>query len=186
MSSEVKRSRKEVWNYFVRQSSSARINCFMNCGELISEKTYHRGHIKADVFGGTMRVDNLIPICGFCNSSMGTKTPKEYAREKGYKMKKIDFIVKKEGLLIYKRKSDLKIEKHDYETLQRLCIYNGVRANIKKETMIELLNGLMDGKEPDEEFLKKNRKNKNQTTDVITYNAGGMSSDQGCCKCTIL
>lgn len=170
------KSRQLMWDYFI-QKKSHNIKCFVCCEEVISLKTFHRGHIIAEAFGGTMRFDNLIPICSFCNTSMGTKTPTEYAEEKGYTIKRTDRIIKKEGLLIYKTKSDIDIDKHDYQTLQRLCIYNGVKANIMKTDMIDTLKNLKNGIEPNKKILKNFKK---VEVEVKIYEL------DSCCKCIIL
>lgn len=39
----------------------------------ITQLTFNCGHIVAEANGGTLSVDNLLPICQSCNSSMGTQ-----------------------------------------------------------------------------------------------------------------
>ena len=39
--------------------------------EKISIGNFHAGHIKAHINGGSSSLDNLVPICMLCNTSMG-------------------------------------------------------------------------------------------------------------------
>ena len=39
------------------------------------------GHIIPESKGGETNEDNLIPICGLCNKSMGTRNMYEYTKE---------------------------------------------------------------------------------------------------------
>ena len=41
-------------------------------------KSWHCGHVKAEHNGGNLTVENLRPICGSCNSSMGTQNLYDY------------------------------------------------------------------------------------------------------------
>jgi 5-methylcytosine-specific restriction endonuclease McrA len=42
------------------------------------------GHIISEFNGGELKLDNLMPICNSCNSSMGTKNMNEYICEFGF------------------------------------------------------------------------------------------------------
>jgi 5-methylcytosine-specific restriction endonuclease McrA len=44
----------------------------------ITQLTFNCGHIVAEANGGDLTVENLIPICQSCNSSMGTQNLNEY------------------------------------------------------------------------------------------------------------
>ena len=37
----------------------------------IAQMNFHCGHIISEFNGGKMTIDNLIPLCQLCNSSMG-------------------------------------------------------------------------------------------------------------------
>lgn len=50
-----------------------KVDCWVNCGDQITIHSFHAGHIRAENEGGEMRVENFRPICGRCNSSIGTK-----------------------------------------------------------------------------------------------------------------
>jgi hypothetical protein len=43
---------------------------------------FHCGHIKSVYSGGLNELENLLPICGGCNTSMGKKHWNEYEKEK--------------------------------------------------------------------------------------------------------
>jgi hypothetical protein len=44
----------------------------------ITQLTFNCGHIIAEANGGELTVDNLLPICQSCNSSMGTQNFHDY------------------------------------------------------------------------------------------------------------
>jgi len=41
-------------------------------------KSWHCGHVIAEHNGGLLEVENLRPVCGSCNSSMGTQNLYDY------------------------------------------------------------------------------------------------------------
>lgn len=62
--------RNTVWNTYIgvtiKQST-----CLCCTLEPITFANFHCGHIKSEKNGGSVNIDNLRPICGHCNSSMG-------------------------------------------------------------------------------------------------------------------
>jgi hypothetical protein len=50
----------------------------------ICQMTFHCGHIVARSKGGGIGVDNLRPICGSCNSSMGTQNMDDFIKRINY------------------------------------------------------------------------------------------------------
>ena len=46
--------------------------------EEIDIQNFHTGHIISEKNGGEIILDNIIPICGQCNLSMGSTNMKEY------------------------------------------------------------------------------------------------------------
>jgi 5-methylcytosine-specific restriction endonuclease McrA len=67
-----------IWNKYIGNIIFGKCCC---CG--ISEITpfnFEVGHVLAESHGGVITIDNLRPICGSCNRSMGTKNMKEFAR----------------------------------------------------------------------------------------------------------
>ena len=66
-----KKLRIEVWNKYIGESIG-KAKC--KCCEIsdITQLTFHCGHIIAEAKGGDVNIDNLLPICGMCNGSMGT------------------------------------------------------------------------------------------------------------------
>lgn len=69
--------KKKVWNKKYGMSvGHALCDC---CGiTLIHQMSFHCGHIEPEVKGGKTEVDNLIPVCQSCNSSMGAKNYYEF------------------------------------------------------------------------------------------------------------
>ena len=65
----------DVWNNYFSKLT-AKCPC---CGEReISAQNYEAGHIKSEKSGGETNINNLIPVCGLCNKSMGTNNFKEF------------------------------------------------------------------------------------------------------------
>jgi hypothetical protein len=53
----------------------------------ISQMSFHCGHVISEYNGGDIKVDNLRPICGLCNSSMGTMNMDDFIATHGLKKK---------------------------------------------------------------------------------------------------
>lgn len=61
-----------VWNVYVGEDVG-RVECFC-CGVTkVTQLNFICGHVQAEANGGKITIDNLRPVCGMCNSSMGTK-----------------------------------------------------------------------------------------------------------------
>ena len=70
-----------VWNKYVGQDKGV-TECPI-CRESITWQTYECGHIIAKSKGGETILENLIPICGPCNKSIGNKNVEEFKRQYG-------------------------------------------------------------------------------------------------------
>ena len=64
------------------------LTCNGGCGRQIDFADSECGHIVAHANGGTTALDNLLPICGSCNKSMGTRNLHEFVESQGLKGKK--------------------------------------------------------------------------------------------------
>lgn len=71
--------KKLVWNKYIGEEiGKAKCLC---CGLTdISQISFNCGHIIAEVNGGNMCIDNLMPICQNCNSSMGSMNLLEFKK----------------------------------------------------------------------------------------------------------
>ena len=90
--------RSKVWNRYIGQSiGETKCIVCQNC--IINMMDFECGHIEAESKGGKTEVDNLLPICGLCNKSMGSVHMEEYVssqfpgnvkrfRERHYEIKK--------------------------------------------------------------------------------------------------
>lgn len=73
-----KNLRNEVWNkYNNEKSTMAKCYC-CDIEALHITKSWHCGHVIAEHNGGNLTVENLRPVCGSCNSSMGTQNLYDY------------------------------------------------------------------------------------------------------------
>ena len=71
--------KNKVWNKYYQTDEA--ICPILNCSnKLFKNKTdgFHAGHIIPESKGGETILDNLRPLCKFCNSSMGNKSWFEY------------------------------------------------------------------------------------------------------------
>lgn len=60
-----------VWNKYIGKELGIGY-CYV-CKEEIDSKQFECGHIQSVKDGGINHIDNLLPICGSCNKSMGTQ-----------------------------------------------------------------------------------------------------------------
>lgn len=77
--------RKIVWNTYIGKDNSAG-KCLCCDAEEISSTNYECGHIKSEKNGGEVNIENLRPICGHCNKSIGGNNMDEFMEK--YKIKK--------------------------------------------------------------------------------------------------
>ena len=69
--------KRRLWDkYFGEQNGIALCPCCKLTQ--ISTFSFHCGHIISEKMGGLLVLDNLIPLCQSCNSSMGTKSYDEF------------------------------------------------------------------------------------------------------------
>lgn len=75
--------RRKVWDTHGGEGLRT-IPCAANCGKDIDITAFECGHVVAESKGGATSVENLKPICGGCNKSMGTQNLDEFAEKMGY------------------------------------------------------------------------------------------------------
>lgn len=68
------KNKDDVWDNYNR-SDRGRCPC---CASLIWKVHHHKSHIIAHAEGGNEDIENLIPLCQKCNSSMGTMSVFEF------------------------------------------------------------------------------------------------------------
>lgn len=79
--------KRSVWNYWIGERIG--LNECLCCEiTLISQMTFHCGHIISEANGGNLEVNNLKPICQSCNSSMGTQNMNNFKQKYGLGNKK--------------------------------------------------------------------------------------------------
>lgn len=70
--------KEELWKRYIGDSINAPCLC---CNKnTISILSFHTGHITSESDGGETSIDNLLPICSACNSSMGSENLIQYSR----------------------------------------------------------------------------------------------------------
>lgn len=153
--------RQLVWDYYDKKICSA------GCGTELTMENYEMGHIVSKALGGDNKMDNLCILCMPCNRSMLTASVMEYSKSRGYKP--IFQPIKVKGRLIYKNKTDLLIDTEviDRSDVQRLCKYNGLKAN---RSTIDMINDLADLR--DDKVIKKDN-----------YKAGTIINDTNSNSC---
>ena len=84
--------RYAVWNHYIGEKI-AETKCPIACGRNITWQSFECGHIIARSKGGTIEVNNLVPICSTCNRGMGNKNLNE--SKKSLELEKLfDFVNK--------------------------------------------------------------------------------------------
>ena len=72
--------KSKVWNIYIG-TKYGECKCIVCNNNTITQNNNEAGHIKSEKDGGEMNEDNLIPICGECNKSMGSKHMREFISE---------------------------------------------------------------------------------------------------------
>ena len=76
--------------------------CFCCRNKEIEKDDFQAGHILAEANGGTIEVDNLVPICSQCNQGMGTMHMREYIEK--FHSENLNKFDRREKPLIKKKK----------------------------------------------------------------------------------
>jgi 5-methylcytosine-specific restriction endonuclease McrA len=71
--------RNALWINYFKDSRISKCQCCLR--EEISIGNFHAGHILAHVNGGLSTLDNLVPICMLCNTSMGPYDLNEFIKK---------------------------------------------------------------------------------------------------------
>lgn len=58
--------------------------CFVGCGDKITPFNFECGHVVSEHNGGKTTIENLRPVCGRCNRSMGTKNMYDFMKTCGF------------------------------------------------------------------------------------------------------
>jgi hypothetical protein len=74
--------RRIVWNTYVGPEVSSG-KCFCCNFETITVSNFECGHILSHKDGGDATIQNLRPICSFCNRSIGKRNMEEFMRQYG-------------------------------------------------------------------------------------------------------
>jgi hypothetical protein len=82
--------RSKCWNEYIGESN-AMSYCICCGNNIIKMLEFECGHIIAERNGGSLDLQNLLPICGTCNRSMGTQNMEDYV-EQYHKEQLEDFI----------------------------------------------------------------------------------------------
>ena len=93
-----------VWNTHIGKEYGVAL-CFCCRNKEIEKDDFQAGHILAEANGGSIEIDNLVPICSQCNQGMGTMHMRDFIKEYfNENLKKFD---KREKPLIKKKKKRL-------------------------------------------------------------------------------
>ncbi len=74
--------RQLVWNKYIGQKNGTGY-CWCCNSTIINTFDFECGHVEARALGGPDTVENLRPICGLCNRSMGTCNMMEFRKKHG-------------------------------------------------------------------------------------------------------
>lgn len=80
--------KNSVWDKYIGQDKGIG-NCF-SCQANIDSKHFECGHIISEQEGGDITLDNLRPVCGLCNKSMGTVNMHDFIQKLKSNSKLID------------------------------------------------------------------------------------------------
>ena len=74
--------RKIVWNTYIGREKTSE-KCFCCNSELITLSNFECGHVLSERDGGEPTIQNLRPICGFCNKSIGACHMEDFMKRYG-------------------------------------------------------------------------------------------------------
>jgi hypothetical protein len=80
-----------VWSKYIGRDKVKGM-CYCCQDKIIHQDDFQCGHVQSEHNGGKVTIQNLRPICGICNSSMGTKHMIDYMKLYGYDTSKFDNI----------------------------------------------------------------------------------------------
>jgi hypothetical protein len=75
--------RNAVWIFYIGKRVGYH-ECFCGCKNEITPFDYECGHIIAEKNGGSLTLNNLLPICSSCNGSMSTENLFEFCKRVGF------------------------------------------------------------------------------------------------------
>ncbi len=121
--------RNSLWKKYMGTSINGLCTCCNT--EQISVGNFECGHIESSKNGGLTIIDNLRPICGLCNKSMGTQNMNNFMKK--YELEKLDNT--KDNY--YNDLLKIIVTENDEE----ICKIGNILFNIdNSETMFELWN----------------------------------------------
>ena len=71
--------RREVWNHYIGEENGTHA-CFCCDISIMSQFFFEVGHVVSVHDNGDLSIENLRPICGLCNRSMGTMNMVEFIK----------------------------------------------------------------------------------------------------------
>jgi hypothetical protein len=77
-----KKIRQLVWNKHIGEKFGSGTCLCCKITE-ITQMSFHCGHITSEKNGGDITIDNLLPICALCNSSMGSMNMWDFIQKHG-------------------------------------------------------------------------------------------------------
>ena len=75
-----KKLKSDIWDKYIG-NKIGEVYCICCNKNKICQANFHAGHIISEKNGGSININNIIPICNLCNQSMSTKNMDEYIKE---------------------------------------------------------------------------------------------------------
>ena len=72
--------KRVVWNTYIGEDKG-KSPCVCCKTTIITQLSFHCGHVISEYDGGTIEISNLRPICQNCNSSMGKRPMGEFIKQ---------------------------------------------------------------------------------------------------------
>ena len=108
-----KKIKDDSWDKYVGKKYGTVLCICCNTTE-IQQKNFIGGHIISEKNGGNITIDNIIPICNDCNSSMGTTNMNDFIK-KYYPENFYNFTNRNSGKCYNKINENTDIEKNKNE-----------------------------------------------------------------------
>jgi hypothetical protein len=112
-----KKLREIIWNTYIGKDKGMSV-CFCCRKSEITQMNFQCGHIISEYNNGTTDIENLLPICCLCNSSMGTTNMDEFMKKYN-----IGNLEKKGNIVIIKNNPEPQINNDIIRKLNNPTLY---------------------------------------------------------------
>ena len=137
--------RNAVWNIYVGNDIKQGI-CFCCNTEPITTANFDCGHVESRNNNGKATIQNLRPICGLCNKSMGTKNMETFMENSGFKKNINWYGIKKDSFDDIKNDELVNVKNNDSVNVKNNDLVNVVHNSANNDLVYVKNNSVINVK----------------------------------------